>query len=139
MVMSKWYAVPFVAGLLFLPGRLAHATSCPDVRIHFETDKSEIPSEDKAYLDRAASCLKQNERLHVILEGRADKRGTQAYNQALSERRAEAVEAYLTAQGVSAAQLSTVGFGKDRPVCASSDAECLARNRQTAIRATCHL
>jgi peptidoglycan-associated lipoprotein len=139
MVMSKWFAVPFIAGFLFLPGRLAHATSCPDVRIHFVTDKSEIPAEDKHVLDNAASCLKQNSKMRVILEGRADKRGTVEYNQALSVRRADAVQSYLAAQGVSEAQLSTVGFGKERPVCEGSSPECLARNRQTAIRATCHL
>jgi peptidoglycan-associated lipoprotein len=66
----------------------------------------------------------------VRLEGNTDDRGTQEYNLALGERRAEAVKRYLEAQGVSAARISTVSFGKDNPLCNQNDESCWAKNRR---------
>jgi outer membrane protein OmpA-like peptidoglycan-associated protein len=148
--MSKWYAVPFLAAFVVFPGRMAQADQgapsampapdrCPDVKVHFDTNSSDLSLDNKAILDHAATCLKSNQRLRVSVIGRADVTGKEDFNQKLSEKRAEAVSSYLSSQGVATNQMATVGYGDSRPVCNGDDEDCLARNRQTAIRATCHL
>jgi outer membrane protein OmpA-like peptidoglycan-associated protein len=115
---------------------------CKPVRVHFAFDSDVIPDEDKQLLDGAAECLSSNQRLRISIEGNADQIGPEVYNQDLGGRRAAAVAAYLQQKGVSSDQLQAIlSNGEDKPVCigSDSDSDCLARNRRTAIRATCHL
>lgn len=115
------------------------AATCPLLRVHFAFDSDVIPDDQKAALDQAASCLQQNHALRVSVEGNTDFIGPSAYNEDLGQRRAQSVTDYLRARGVSPAQLSAVSFGEQQPVCVGDDPACLARNRATALRPTCHL
>jgi len=69
----------------------------------------------------------------VVVEGHCDERGTTAYNLALGERRASATRRYLIALGVSPAQLTTVSYGEERPLCTISDESCWSRNRRAHL------
>ncbi len=84
--------------------------------INFDFDKSNIKPEFAPVLDEAAQILKDNPRVKVTIEGHTDSIGTVAYNQKLSERRANAVKHYLVSKGVEAGRLDTIGYGKTRPI-----------------------
>ena len=96
----------------------------------------------KATLDETATKIKGNIDIELVLvTGHTDRIGSDAYNQKLSERRANAVKAYLVSQGVDAARLQAVGKGESEPVVACTGVkgkkaiECLAPNRRVVISA----
>ncbi len=99
-------------------------------RVFFETDRSDLTAQARATLDKQAQWLKQNAAGQIVIEGHADERGTREYNLALGARRANAVRAYLIAQGVSANSLRAVTFGKERPVEVCSNISCWSKNRR---------
>ncbi len=86
-------------------------------------------------LDEAVDTLKRNPNVQVEVDGHTDSKGTDAYNQALSERRAKGVYDYLLSHGVSASQITgEKGFGKTMPVCPANDtADCRQRNRRVEL------
>jgi peptidoglycan-associated lipoprotein len=94
---------------------------------------------EKGKLKTAAICLKDNQRLRVMVEGNADERGTEAYNYELGERRAQAVSSFLESEGVSGDQLRTISFGKNRPRCTGHDEACWKHNRVAAVAPACRL
>jgi peptidoglycan-associated lipoprotein len=106
---------------------------CSSVRVHFPFNSSEIDDSDKPGLDRAARCLKAETAMHVTVAGNADERGTEEYNMALGDRRAHTVTDYLKALGASEAQLKTVSYGKEQPICSDHDEACWARNRRADL------
>jgi len=77
---------------------------------------SDCKSEFAPVLDEAAQTLKENPELNVRIEGHTDSIGSDSYNQALSERRAEAVKRYLVSRGIAASRLSTEGKGETEPI-----------------------
>jgi peptidoglycan-associated lipoprotein len=114
--------------------------TCPTVRVHFPFDSAEVEDSQKPQLDDAARCLKDNQRMRVSIAGNADESGAEDYNRALGQRRAEAVANYLESMGASPQQVqAVVSFGEDNPLCEEDTPQCRARNRRTAVRATCHL
>ena len=81
-------------------------------------------------------CIRDSyQSVRVRIEGNADERGTREYNLALGARRANAIRDFLIAQGVSAARIETISFGKERPIDAGTSEEAWAKNRngRTAI------
>ncbi|HEY2749619.1 MAG TPA: peptidoglycan-associated lipoprotein Pal [Polyangia bacterium] len=112
----------------------AGLAECSSVRVHFPFNSSEIDPADKPGLERSARCLKADQQLHVTVAGNADERGTEEYNMALGDKRATAVAAYLESLGASAAQLKTVSYGKENPLCAEHDEECWAKNRRAEMK-----
>ena len=99
--------------------------------VFFDYDKFNIRAgQDTEVLKRQAAWLKLFPKVNVIVEGHTDERGTRKYNQALGERRANAVKRYLIAQGVSAKRITTVSYGKDRPMVLGSNEEAWAQNRR---------
>jgi peptidoglycan-associated lipoprotein len=106
---------------------------CRQVRVHFALNSSEIDPSGRGDLDRSARCLKADHALHVTIEGNADERGTEEYNLALGDRRATTVQKYLTALGASSAQLKTVSYGKEKPLCTEHDEECWSKNRRAEV------
>ena len=84
-------------------------------RVHFAYDRAGISVATAPILDRVASLLRANAAIAVTIEGHADERGSDAYNLKLSQRRADAVRAYLMAAGVDAARLKTMALGKSKP------------------------
>ena len=114
------------------PGTEAHFKSVMNGRdvIYFDTDKYDIDSEDAAALRQQAQYLLQYAQIRATIEGHCDERGTREYNIALGERRANAAKNYLVSLGVPAARLTTISYGKERPVALGSDEQSWAQNRR---------
>ena len=98
--------------------------------IYFAFDKYDLRPGATKILEENARWLKANPTYLVLIEGHADERGTNAYNMALADRRAQAARAYLVAQGVGARRVTTVSYGEERPACIERTEECWARNRR---------
>lgn len=102
--------------------------------IQFEYDKAVLRKVSFKKLDQIIRFLKQNPTFDVNISGHADARGTDEYNQALSERRAAAVARYLTSKGkISKNRLTTVGYGESRPRSTNDTSEGMALNRRAEI------
>ena len=97
----------------------------------FDVDEFTLNSASKAALDIQAEWLVSNPGYVIVLEGHADERGTREYNLALGFRRAQSVQEYLVARGVSGLQLKTRSYGKERPVEICSSERCYEKNRRT--------
>jgi peptidoglycan-associated lipoprotein len=103
--------------------------------IFFEYDKSDLKAEQISKMDRFIKQVKENPHVRIEVLGHTDERGTEQYNEKLSERRALAVETYLLSQGVSRDQLAIVkGFGKTAPLVFGSTEEAYAKNRRAEVR-----
>ena len=98
-------------------------------RVFFGYDQHTLSADARAVLEKQAAWLQTYQGVEAVIEGHADERGTREYNLALGARRAEAVKAFLVAQGVSPRRLITVSFGKERPIDGRSNADGWARNR----------
>ena len=98
--------------------------------IYFDTDKFDIDAEDQAALRQQAQYLQQYPNVRATVEGHADERGTREYNIALGERRANAAKNYLVSLGVASDRVTTVSYGKERPVALGSNEQAWARNRR---------
>jgi OOP family OmpA-OmpF porin len=107
--------------------------------INFDFDKSNIKAEFRPVLDEAAQILKDNPSIRVTIEGHTDSIGTDAYNQRLSQRRANSVKRYLVDRGVEADRLETVGRGEKEPVAPNTqdgrdNPEGRAMNRRAELK-----
>ena len=102
----------------------------PFADIHFDFDKSMIKDGDKPDLQKIASYLGQHSRVKVRIEGNCDERGTSEYNMALGERRAESAKKYLVGLGVPAKEISTISFGKEKPLDPGHSEEAWTKNRR---------
>ena len=71
----------------------------------------------------------------LVIEGHADERGSEEYNLALGDRRAQAAKDFLTSMGISTNQLTLISYGKDRPVCSDENEACWQRNRRVHVTA----
>lgn len=99
-------------------------------RVLFPVDQSSLTPEAMAILDRQAAWLLAQTGPAVTIEGHADEQGTREYNFRLSARRASAVRDYLVAKGIPDSRLSTLPFGKERPLEVCSDESCWSKNRR---------
>lgn len=104
--------------------------SVPSDRIFFGTDDYSIDDADKRVLDAQAAWLLAHPAVNVTIEGHCDERGTREYNLALGDRRANAAKNYLAARGVPAARMTTISWGKEKPVALGSNEEAWAQNRR---------
>ena len=98
-------------------------------RVFFAYNQYRLSPEAINSLRSQAEWLKTYTEVTAVIEGNADERGTREYNLALAARRAEAVKSYLVGQGVAPARLTTVSYGKERPIDARSNEAGWARNR----------
>jgi peptidoglycan-associated lipoprotein len=98
-------------------------------RVFFAFDQSNLSGDARATLDRQAAWLQRYPQVSVQLAGNCDERGTEEYNLALGQRRANAARDYLVAHGVSGARITTISYGKERPVALGSDEQAYAQNR----------
>lgn len=122
------------------PGATVDAHGCPPVEVlrlegvHFELDRAALTPAAKRVLNGVAGALKRRKGVNVEVAGHTDVRGTDAYNQALSERRARSVMDYLVEAGVPAGTLSARGYGERRPVADAAVAGADVRNRRVELR-----
>ncbi len=100
---------------------------------YFDFDQAIVKRSGHAELDKHASVLSGDSLMRVRLEGHADERGTREYNLALGERRANAIRAYLIAQGASRSQIEVVSYGEEKPVNAGHSESSWAENRRVEV------
>ena len=100
---------------------------------YFEFDQARLSERDLRVLAMHAGYLRDFRNRRITIEGHCDERGSREYNLALGERRAQAVERYLTSAGVRASQVETVSFGEERPEDAGHDERAWARNRRAVV------
>jgi len=98
--------------------------------IHFNFDKYDIRPEDAAVLKENAALLKKFPNVKIQIEGHCDERGTVEYNLALGERRANRAKDYLVSLGISTARISTISYGKEKPLDPGHNEEAWAKNRR---------
>ena len=98
--------------------------------IHFDFDKYDIRPGDVAILKGNADLLKKYHNVKIQIEGHCDERGTVEYNLALGERRANSTRTYLVSIGVSPERISTISYGKERPLDPAHNEEAWAKNRR---------
>jgi len=106
------------------------------IRTHFAFDSAVLTPEDKATLDKAAARLKELQFVEGTVTGYTDNVGEEAYNQKLSERRAQTVADYLSAQGVAPGRFKVIGMGEAKPLVSNDTEEGRAQNRRVTIRRT---
>jgi peptidoglycan-associated lipoprotein len=101
--------------------------------VHFDFDRYNLRPEALKILDEAIAKLQANPSIQVTIEGHADSIGTQQYNLALGERRANAARDYLVMRGIPMSRLRTVSYGEDRPIDTNETAAGRARNRRAHL------
>lgn len=97
---------------------------------YFDTDKADIRDDARQALASTAEFFKAHPSVKATIEGHCDERGSTEYNLGLGDRRAAAVKQYLVSLGVSAGQLTTVSFGKEKPFCMEHGEPCWQQNRR---------
>ena len=102
--------------------------------VNFGFDSAEIDGASAGVLDVAAEQLGSCPSVGVSVDGYTDSIGTDAYNQGLSERRANAVMGHLVDRGVSASRLTATGYGEGNPVASNDTAEGRALNRRVELK-----
>ena len=98
--------------------------------IYFDFDKATLTPSAQDNLLRKAEWLRENPDVTVTIEGHCDARGTNEYNLALGDRRAESAKAFLVDLGIAVSRITTISYGEERPVCTQQDEECWAKNRR---------
>ena len=101
---------------------------------NFATDSAKLNSEGRSRLSReVVPLLQQNPSARILIEGHTDDRGSASHNQALSERRAEAVREFLVGEGIGTDRLEAVGRGKNQPAVPNDSAENMRINRRVEL------
>ena len=120
----------------------ALSRSAEDVRnmlaamIHFDLDKSNIRSDDMGALDQKVAILQANPDLRIRIGGHCDERGSDEYNLALGNRRAQAAKQYLVSHGIDASRIETQSWGEERPMVDGHDETAWSQNRRAEFEVT---
>ncbi|EXS69790.1 OmpA family protein [Sphingobium sp. Ant17] len=102
--------------------------------ITFAYDRADVQPQFQPTLNDVASVLAQYPKTYIDVFGHTDSDGADAYNQTLSERRAQAVSSYLVSRGVQSARIGTRGFGETQPIASNATEEGKAANRRVEIK-----
>ena len=105
----------------------------PYAKIYFDYDQDTLREDALSDLLKVSRLMKDNLKYTLLVEGHADERGTREYNLALSERRAKAVEDFLSASGVSSFNVEVVGYGEEKPVDNGSNESAWSQNRRAEL------
>ena len=101
--------------------------------MHFESDQFTLSAQGQQALDTAVRALMEQPAARITIEGHTDSQGSQEYNLALGDRRANSVREYVTTHGIAASRLSTVSFGGEKPAASNDDPQGRARNRRALL------
>jgi len=112
----------------------AEAASLKDLsRIYFDFDRAELSSEAREILGKVAGQLKASPRKTLTIEGNCDDRGTNEYNLALGQQRADSAARYLQTLGIDRKRIKTISYGEERPVCSEATEACWHKNRNATF------
>jgi peptidoglycan-associated lipoprotein len=105
-------------------------------RVFFGFNEANLKPDARATLDKQAAWLAKYPQNNVQVAGNCDERGTEEYNLALGQRRANAAAGYIEAKGVAKTRVTTISYGKDRPTAMGHDEQAWAQNRNavTSVR-----
>lgn len=109
---------------------IAEARAVLEQRVHFDYDESAIRADTETALRAKIPILRASPQVRIRLEGHADERGSVEYNQALGNRRAQAVLDFFSQQGLMANTFQTTSFGEERPLANASNEAAWAQNRR---------
>jgi peptidoglycan-associated lipoprotein len=98
--------------------------------VYFDFDESILRDDSRTTLATDSRWLQRYGSIQILVEGHCDERGTEAYNLALGDRRANAVREYLASLGIDTSRIKTVSYGKERPFCSESNEGCWQENRR---------
>lgn len=101
--------------------------------IFFDYDTDELRTDAQATLSKDASYLASHSNVHVVIGGYCDERGSDEYNLALGQRRADSTKNALVQAGVSADRIRVVSYGKEKPFCNESNESCWQQNRRAGF------
>ena len=101
--------------------------------VYFDFDNAAIRSDQRNVLTKNAQLLNQYKTVKVRLEGHCDERGTEEYNMALGQRRADAVERFLSDYGISGARVSSISYGEMRPAASGQGESSWSKNRRCEL------
>ncbi len=105
-------------------------------RVHFDFDKSDIRSDAEPVLQRKVSVLREYPGIRLRLEGHCDERGSNEYNLALGQRRAESVRRYLMSYGIDAGRFQMISYGEERPLVNAQNEQAWGQNRRAEFVVT---
>ena len=108
----------------------ARKAAFEDEDIHFDFDKYVLTPQSMMILDDKAAYLREHAGVRVLVEGHADDRGSNEYNLALGDRRANSAKNYLVKSGVAASRITTISYGEEQPLCMQQSESCWYRNRR---------
>jgi peptidoglycan-associated lipoprotein len=112
----------------------AEAASLKDLsRIYFDFDRAELSSEAREILGKVAAQLKASAKKTLTIEGNCDDRGTNEYNLALGQQRADVAARYLQTLGIDRKRIKTISYGEERPVCSEATEACWHKNRNATF------
>ncbi len=112
----------------------AEAAALKDLsRIYFEFDRAELSAEAREILNKVAQVLKASPKKSLTIEGNCDDRGTNEYNLALGQQRADAAARYLQTLGVDRKRIKTISYGEERPICTEPTEACWRKNRNATF------
>lgn len=98
--------------------------------VHFKFDRYDLDEQSKGVLSENASFLKDNPKVRVEIQGHCDERGTNNYNLALGQRRANSTKRFLKTLGVPETRMHVISYGEEKPFCVESNESCWWRNRR---------
>ena len=104
--------------------------------IHFDYDRSNIRPDDMGALDQKVAILQANPDLRIRVGGHCDERGSDEYNLALGNRRAQAAKQYLVSHGIDASRIETQSWGEERPMVDGHDESAWSQNRRAEFEVT---
>jgi peptidoglycan-associated lipoprotein len=113
-----------------LPGSQQDLVANVGDRVFFDYDQFTLKPEARRTLDRQAEWMGRYPNVRLSIEGHADERGTREYNLALAERRAKSVKDYLVSKGINPNRVTTISYGKERPVALGSNELAWSQNRR---------
>ena len=134
--MSKWQSPESFGGAVDKDGwreadPSGNRLNMPIVYFHYDSDML-VPSET-AKLDKIAQYMSDKPNLGLVIEGHCDQRGTEEYNRALGERRANSIRVYLTGCGVNDSRIRTISYGEDRPAVQGEGESAWGKNRRGVL------
>jgi peptidoglycan-associated lipoprotein len=122
--------VAYPARPAIVPGSLKDFQVNVGDTVYYSFDSSNLDDAARAVLQKQAAWLERYRGVTLQVQGNADERGTREYNLALGARRAASARDYLVSLGVAPARVTTISYGKERPICSESTETCWAMNRR---------
>jgi peptidoglycan-associated lipoprotein len=104
--------------------------------IHFDLDKSNVRTDDAGILDQKVAILQANPDLKIRIGGHCDERGSDEYNLALGNRRAQSAKQYLVSHGIDASRIETQSWGEEKPLVDGHDESAWSQNRRAEFEVT---